>query len=291
RGRNIYDAYPVAKQAQNFDEFEKLVLSDNRSTIKGQAYICAPMSDGHRCRASSERRAWLPFDFDEIPVAHFPKLLKRLEKMRGFAYTTASHTADNPRLRAIVQCSREADREEMIRVGKHVGKGLNRGLQVKMDESVFRAEQPCFLPLQSAVAYQFAGTRASIVDISAVLDVCPPVKVHKPCYDEGDGRQIVHSCFQSPSMMRVLDYKELFRVCVVVWRCWGEEGRRYIDELVRNGSTHSTGKPLTAMDVDKAWMDVQRAAVPYGEITIGSVLYVYDRNDKFDFNKTREHLI
>lgn len=167
RGAGKYDASPVNRQAADFGGFEAAVLGD-RSQAKGQAYVCAPMrtnGDGkpHRGKDFAEDCAWIALDFDRVadPEA-FSMACLFLARWRGLGYTTASHTPDAPRARAILEASRPISREERIRCGARiealVGEALGPG-RVALDKSVYRSEQPVYTPLRGAHTFRWPDSR------------------------------------------------------------------------------------------------------------------------------------
>jgi hypothetical protein len=122
RGRDRYDAYPLQRTAESFSEFAEAVLRD-RATHKGNTFVSAPFKangDGqhHRCEADVLPRRWIPFDLDAIADGEtFSELVLLLQHYSGFGYTTFSHTPEAPRMRFILEASREMTREEGMRVG------------------------------------------------------------------------------------------------------------------------------------------------------------------------------
>ena len=76
-----------------------------------------------------------------------------LGEYSGFGYTTASHTGESPHARYILELSRPVDRAEGIRLGEAMQQRIEARLGlgvVKLDRSVYRAEQPIFAPLIEA---------------------------------------------------------------------------------------------------------------------------------------------
>lgn len=72
----------------------------------------------HRCREGALPRAFLAFDLDGGTEERFVGLSTLLWSYSGFGYTTASHTADSPHARYILELSRSVDRAEGIRLGE-----------------------------------------------------------------------------------------------------------------------------------------------------------------------------
>ncbi|MBT6529750.1 MAG: AlpA family phage regulatory protein, partial [Betaproteobacteria bacterium] len=84
-------------------------------------------------------------------------------------HTTASHTAEAPRARAILLSSRPVSREEGIivcqslqeQISSHLGDGA-----VIFDESVYRGEQPIYTPVTTSELFHFNG---NAVQVDALL--------------------------------------------------------------------------------------------------------------------------
>jgi hypothetical protein len=187
RGRDKFDAHPEQRVAASFDEFEAAVLADT-AVRKGLQYVCAPMrknGDGrtHRGKDDALPRRWASFDIDRIAPDAFHELMQWFHRFRGFAYTTASHNATAPRVRVILEASREMTRSEGERVGLALQAQAQAALQgatIGFDASVYRAEQPCYCPPIGAQTYRFEGEP---VDVDAVLREAPPAA------DESPGRR------------------------------------------------------------------------------------------------------
>jgi len=188
RGTSKIDNAPVQSVARDFDEFEAMVLAD-RAPKKGLTFICAPLGRGvHYQRPDDfhgekhwrllkyvEPRQFHSFDFDGFAdVGSFAATRQYLSRYRGFGYTTASHTAEAPRARAILLLSRPVNRED----GKVLGELLQSQMlnelgaaAIKFDTSVYRGEQPVYTPVTSSETFHFPG---EAVDVDAVLATKPP---------------------------------------------------------------------------------------------------------------------
>lgn len=193
RGSSQFDNKPAQREAANFAAFADAFLADQSAT-KGKTYICAPFAEGMhskpheypgiatwRQKHLAQPRAFLPFDFDgfDTPEA-FALVRDWLSRFQGFAYTTASHTAEAPRCRVVLAQSRETDREEGKALCCAVQSSIERDLgagRVKFDTSVYKAEQPLFTPLHGAEAFRFDGLP---VDVDAVLGAAPPAEDWDP---------------------------------------------------------------------------------------------------------------
>lgn len=180
RGTSKYDNRPEQRKAADFDAFAEAMLAD-RSPAKGMTYICAAFAEGSHSNPEKnpglarwrqkhlvQPRAFLPFDIDEATPEADAKLLKNLARYKGFAYRTASHTSDAPRLRIVLAQSRETGREEGIALCTTVQARTEKelGTELKFDASVYKAEQPLYCPPLEAEVFFFAGRP---VDVDAVL--------------------------------------------------------------------------------------------------------------------------
>lgn len=172
-GRDKYDNKPVQRVAPTFTELKDEFLSA-RPNSKGQKYICAPMKKGphkdpvkhpgehhFRCKEHAMPSSHLSLDLDGFgSVAIYEAFKLIMGNIKGFGYTTSSHTAEEPRMRVILEADRLMDRAECIKVSAaiqaHVEELLGKGV-VKFDRSVYRSEQPVYSPLQNAQVFDFDG--------------------------------------------------------------------------------------------------------------------------------------
>jgi hypothetical protein len=183
RGKSTYDNCPEQRSSNSFDDFEKAVISD-LSLEKGLAFICSPLQSGAhygkpekypgeaswRLKDYALPRQFLPFDFDGFsnPEA-FTALREYLKLYRGFGYTTANHTDEAPRARAILLASRPVSREEGIAVCQSIQNLISSQLgtgAVIFDDSVYRGEQPIFTPVTTSNIFHFGG---DVVEVDAHL--------------------------------------------------------------------------------------------------------------------------
>ena len=162
-GQNTFDATPRQKEAGSFKEFQETVLN-TRAAVKGLFYVSGPFKPGadgkaHRSRDSVLPTAFLCFDFDGIDSAEsYADLCMFMSQFRGFGYTTASHTREKPRARAILKLDREATREERIRISQHLQQTIQEQVSgIHFDQSVYRPEQPCFTPIFESDSFVWDG--------------------------------------------------------------------------------------------------------------------------------------
>jgi len=183
RGTNKYDNCPIQMSSTSFDEFQEAVLCD-RSDEKGKTYICSPFAPGPhtnypnkfpgektwRLGCYVQPRNFLAFDFDGFESADiFNQVMSYLNKFKGFGYTTASHTQESPRARAIIALNRYVSREEGIKLGEQLQEELLEKFgsdSIKFDDSVYRGEQPIYTPVTTSIEFRFEG---EIVDVNPIL--------------------------------------------------------------------------------------------------------------------------
>lgn len=178
RGGNRFDAAPEIRHAPDFDAFRDAVLAD-RAPKKGLQYIAAPFATNGggrpvRGKDYALARAWLPLDIDGIAGPEvFADLRHTLAVWRGFAYETFSSTYASPRCRVILALSRSVTRDEGMRLGVAIQARIEMqfGESVRLDDSVYRAEQPCYLPPVGAASFELDGEP---VDVDAMLAAAPP---------------------------------------------------------------------------------------------------------------------
>lgn len=186
QGRNKYDNQPAQLEADDFDDFVAQI-SSNRSTRKGLVYICAPMAkgahaeldkypgDAHwRIRNLALPRRFLALDGDGFSSPSvFIEFQQLISQWNSLVYTTASHTAQAPRARALIELNREVDYAEGVALGDAVQRMLETKLgatDIILDPSVYRGSQPVFTPLRGAQSFRF---RAHPMDVDAILSAWP----------------------------------------------------------------------------------------------------------------------
>lgn len=165
-GRSRYDNRPKNQTVESFTAFcDVLLREEGRSKIKGGIYATAAMSDAHRCAGSAEARRWIPLDLDGgISAAEWRTIINEtLPRWSTFAYLTASATPEAPRARIIIELDREATRDESMRVGPVVASMICAA--AKWDASVYRHEQPVYLPLRGAMSWRFNGDPLAVDDL------------------------------------------------------------------------------------------------------------------------------
>ncbi len=174
RGSDKFDNCPEQQSAPDFDTFASLVDQD-RSPQKGLTYICAALGigthyqqpqkyqgiDHWRLKNHALDRRFLAFDFDGFSLPGvFDQVCQYFRKWNCLIYTTASHTEDAPRARAIVELDRMVTNAEGIELGMAAQRLLESEFGVgaiKFDESVYRATQPIYTPVTTSVSTRWTG--------------------------------------------------------------------------------------------------------------------------------------
>lgn len=164
-GSNRYDNCPQQQSVVDFKSFVEFIQT-NTSDEKGKLFICAPLSVGlhdrpeehpteksWRLKSHVMPRRFLSLDLDGMPPTVWLWLRQwlREEGLNCCWYTTAGHATTKPRARLIVELSRLVAREEGETLGlafqAHIESCSPAKGSIKFDQSVYRGEQPCFLPV------------------------------------------------------------------------------------------------------------------------------------------------
>lgn len=164
-GKHKRDNCPQQRNIPDFKSFAEFMLTTT-SDAKGKLFICAPFSVGphdYPEKNSGEKswrlgshtlpRRFLSLDLDGMPPAVWVWLRQwlRSEGLNCCWYTTTSHTAEWPRARLIIELSRLVAREEGTALGMafqaHIESHNPDKGSIKFDQTVYRGEQPCFLPV------------------------------------------------------------------------------------------------------------------------------------------------
>lgn len=178
RGRDTFDNQPVQLVVDDFADFAQWITNEI-SPIKGQIYICAPMSFGAhddpkkysgeanwRLASHALKRRFIAFDFDGFSSPSvFNKLRDHFIQYNSLFYTTASSTVLAPRARAILELDREIDRKE----GELLGAAIQTELEslfgmgsINFDPSVYRSEQPIYTPVVGASSWISTGKAVNV---------------------------------------------------------------------------------------------------------------------------------
>jgi hypothetical protein len=299
-GRNKYDNQPAQSTAADFDDFVKRI-SHTGSTRKGQAYICTPLAaglhsdtvkypgTGHwRIRNLALSRRFLALDADAFssPTV-FADFQREVSPWNSLVYTTASHTPQSPRGRAIIELSREVDYAEGVALGDAVQRMLEAKLgasNITLDPSVYRATQPVFTPLVGSQSFRYQGPA---LDVDAILSAWPAPASSPSLVGLGIGGANFPTGGLSPVMLALLAPPEspaeiakvqaaldqisadcpyplwisiLFALRSTGWTC--------AENLGRNWSMTAPHRYNTAV-FDNVWL----SAKPLGGISIGTLYY------------------
>lgn len=166
--------------AASLREFAADLLRHRAASKARAGYVCAPLgNDGRRCLQNALQRGWLALDVDAITPAAFVEWRLFLTRWRGFGWPTASSTPEAPRERVIVELSEPVTRDQGVGIGALLSHdiGDNFGIDVLLDPSTFRAEQPCFLPLVGAVPFYLLGDALAV---PTWLERAPPAPPPPP---------------------------------------------------------------------------------------------------------------
>ena len=190
RGTDTFDNAPAQMAADSFSDFAEAVANDT-SPRKGLTYICAALSEGAHYEKPTEHlgiahwrlknyglpRRFLAFDFDwfESPEV-FHQVCELLRMYNCLIYTTASHTPEAPRARALIELNREIFPEEGEQLGHaaqmHIESCIGIG-KIKFDSSVYRATQPIYTPVTTSRIIHHHGAP---LDVDETLAKYPHIK-------------------------------------------------------------------------------------------------------------------
>ena len=190
RGIDTFDNAPAQLSANSFSEFAQAVAND-KSPRKGLSYICSALSEGIHYEKPTENtmvkhwrlkkyglpRRFLAFDFDgfESPEV-FHQICELLHTYNCLIYTTASHTPEAPRARALIELNREISPEEGEQLGQaaqmHIESYIGIG-KIKFDSSVYRATQPIYTPVTTSRIIHHHGAP---LDVDETLAKYPYIK-------------------------------------------------------------------------------------------------------------------
>jgi len=177
-GRNTYDNQPTQLSALNFDDLISQI-SNSGSRTKGQFYICSALKSGlhddqskypglghWRLKRLAQTRRFLALDADYFATpADFVAFRDLVSQWNALVYTTASHTAQAPRARAIIELDKDVDNEEGVAIGcavqRLVESALGLGI-IKLDPSVYQASQPVYTPLRNAQQFITKGVALAV---------------------------------------------------------------------------------------------------------------------------------
>jgi hypothetical protein len=191
RGTDTFDNAPAQMAVDTFSDFAKAVATDT-SPRKGLTYICSALSEGIHYEKPTEHlgiahwrlknygspRRFLAFDFDwfESPEV-FHQVCELLHMYNCLIYTTASHTPEAPRARALIELNREISPEEGEQLGQAAQMQIESVIgigKIKFDASVYRATQPIYTPVTTSTIFHHQG---AALDVDNTLAKYPYIKV------------------------------------------------------------------------------------------------------------------
>ncbi len=186
-GRNTYDNTPSQETALDFDDFITRITKV-RSFKKGEFYVCSALQNGlhddqakypganhWRLKRLAMPRQYLALDADCFnSPADFVTFRNLIGQWNALVYTTASHTLQAPRARAIIELDRAVDLNEGVEIGNAVQRqieSLMGATNIKLDSSVYLASQPVYTPLVNSQLFRSYGRP---LDVIATLVAWPP---------------------------------------------------------------------------------------------------------------------
>jgi hypothetical protein len=165
-GSSTFDNLPLQLTLDSTEQFFDWLTTD-RSIEKGQKYICAPLLVGPHNRSDqylgeatwrlkrlATNRRFIAFDIDHFDNPDdFNRLQTYLTRWQSIYYTTASHTPERPRARAILILGENLGPDDAESLCKVIELEIKMALGDGMlfDQSVYRASQPIYTPLANAL--------------------------------------------------------------------------------------------------------------------------------------------
>jgi len=170
----------------SFERFCELMLKDvPRTSDKasvgwacGAVFEVATVTDKHgktwtgpyRDSENFAARHLLSLDYDHIAPEDLPRILEHFKPQAHLAYTTWSHTAENPRLRVWLPLDRQATYDEFQAVSRKVAADVPGGIELAARESHI----PCQFMYRAATkpGSQFGhweNTEGPWIDVDEVL--------------------------------------------------------------------------------------------------------------------------
>ena len=180
------------RSATSEDDFIDKILADVASA-KYQQFFCAPVRKGTHPKGAKEtgyqgEKYWrlsahvepwrvARFDCDGFDsLQTFEALKSYLTKFKGFLYTTTNYTPTSPRCRFVILLDKEVTRDEGKRVCQGIAAEIDSHLQdsadlvgdwqpaISWDESVYLAEQQCYMPVVDPTGNLKTKSREKVTD-------------------------------------------------------------------------------------------------------------------------------
>jgi hypothetical protein len=310
-GRNTYDNQPTQLSAIDFDDF-LAQIAHTGSKRKGEFYICSPLQSGlhddqtkhpgskhWRLKRLAMPRQFLALDADYFKSpTDFIAFQKLVGQWNALVYTTASHTPQAARARAIIELDQSVD----SKTGEELGAALQRQIEaaigvanIKLDPSVYLASQPIYTPLVSSQTYRTHGTS---LDVQATLAAWPSTTSQHPTSLKMPGH--IPTIGLSPVMSAILlppeNPTEIAKVSLALSQvsadCSYNEWRDILfalhwtqwvcaEQLARNWSMTAPHRYNTT-----AFDNVWNHAKPFGQVTLGTLFHAAKLNGMANVNST-----
>lgn len=314
-GRNTYDNAPTQLTALDFDDFIAQI-SKTGSKRKGEFYICSPLQSGlhddpvkypglnnWRLKRLALPRQFLALDADYFNSPNdFIAFRQLVGQWNALVYTTASHTPQAPRARAIIELDQLID----SKVGEDLGNALQRQIEaklgsanIKLDPSVYLASQPIYTPLISSQTYRTYG---SPLDVQATLSSWPAPSVptvnglQTPSHLPPVGLSPVMAALilppENPTEIAKVstalaqvsadcsynDWRDvLFALHWTQWNC--------AEQLARSWSMTAPHR-YNATAFDSVWQH----AKPFGQVTLGTLFHLAKLNGATNANSGQQSI-
>lgn len=197
--RNKYDNAPVPCSASTWGDFVA-VFDETRDVEKGGYNIVAQMSGddvvdvgskavARRCKGNVQPRRWIAFDLDgatrindqKVPLSDeaFADIVMFASCIgQGLYYETSSSRVDDRHARFVFALDAALPRESIIALCKYIESLMPRA---DWDGSVYKGEQPLYLPLEQSKVICFEGEPIDVASIAPnVVAHAPKPKVFAP---------------------------------------------------------------------------------------------------------------
>lgn len=206
--KNRFDNKPV-NHTCTYNELLTLLTTFTRtSKEEAPAFIAGHFTNERRITENLESRTLITLDVDKYAgtLNDLINTLKQLDKYRYIAYSTASHTADNPRIRLVLFLTNEVETGKYKELAKQFISTLSKDLQDSLDmEASTTANKPFILPIfphddYIHWCYENAGLTVDLGNVEAnnnefVEDIEDKSIVlsikNRPVEFEGDNRETV----------------------------------------------------------------------------------------------------
>lgn len=202
-GEPVPDNRPVPCASQDFDDFFE-VFNQTRAPEKCRQYIVALMEGddrvkvgrktvARRCQVNVQPRRWIAFDLDakvradkdkgirRVPLTDemFSDIIDVAERIgEGLYYETSSSKVDDRRARFVFSLDVALPHGSIIAVSKYIESLMPRA---DWDQTVYRGEQPLYMPPESVNVVRFAGEPIDVAAITRrVIAYAPKPRVFTP---------------------------------------------------------------------------------------------------------------